>query len=237
MLVTVNDRRYRDHHRVPALRFADAARRLGAAAHEAGLRVPAFRSPPRVAGAARTIRRYPRVPWCRSGSATAPSRRWWPTWSNIDMCQVVGALGRGLFRRVQRKADKCEAADFWKRRGGLSLRRHASTERFPAGDQRLAGRELCSGLHCGEDRCLRERRAIRAFGARLHVRELITKGGDLSRGKSVGDLEHERMVHPGPRTMGENITSGCSARRQIRRGHRVVGIDNDLERSAASRWH
>ena len=44
---------------LPALRFADVARRLGAAAHEAGLRVPAFRSPPRVPGAARTIRRYP----------------------------------------------------------------------------------------------------------------------------------------------------------------------------------
>jgi hypothetical protein len=44
---------------LPALRFADAARRLGAAAHEAGLSVPAFRSPPRVPGASRTIRRYP----------------------------------------------------------------------------------------------------------------------------------------------------------------------------------
>ena len=44
---------------LPAVRFADAARRLGAAAHEAGLEVPAFRSPPRVPGAARTIRRYP----------------------------------------------------------------------------------------------------------------------------------------------------------------------------------
>ncbi len=44
---------------LPAVRFADVARRLGAAAHEAGLDVPAFRSPPRVAGAARTIRRYP----------------------------------------------------------------------------------------------------------------------------------------------------------------------------------
>jgi hypothetical protein len=41
------------------VRFADVARRLGAAAHDAGLDVPAFRSPPRVAGAARTIRRYP----------------------------------------------------------------------------------------------------------------------------------------------------------------------------------
>ncbi|HZJ28251.1 MAG TPA: hypothetical protein VFF40_14770 [Acidimicrobiia bacterium] len=43
----------------PALAFADVARRLGAAARAAGLVVPGFRSPPRLAGAARTIRRYP----------------------------------------------------------------------------------------------------------------------------------------------------------------------------------
>ena len=41
------------------LRFATAARRLGAAARASGLAVPAFRCPPRVAGARRTIRRYP----------------------------------------------------------------------------------------------------------------------------------------------------------------------------------
>ena len=45
---------------LPALRFTESARRLGAAARAAGLEVPAFRCPPRVAGAARTIRRYPR---------------------------------------------------------------------------------------------------------------------------------------------------------------------------------
>ena len=44
---------------LPALRFAEAARHLGAAAHAAGLVVPAFRCPPGVAGVARTIRRYP----------------------------------------------------------------------------------------------------------------------------------------------------------------------------------
>ena len=44
---------------VPTLRFAQAARRLGAAAKGAGLTVPAFRSPPRQTGTARTIRRYP----------------------------------------------------------------------------------------------------------------------------------------------------------------------------------
>ncbi len=44
---------------VPALRFATAARRLGAAARASGLVVPAFRSPPRVRGARRTLKRYP----------------------------------------------------------------------------------------------------------------------------------------------------------------------------------
>jgi hypothetical protein len=44
---------------LPASRFAEAARTLGAAARSAGLEVPAFRCPPRIAGAARTIRRYP----------------------------------------------------------------------------------------------------------------------------------------------------------------------------------
>src|SRR5215470_16895503 len=43
----------------PTLRFAEVARRLGAAAHAHGLAVPAFRSPPRTAGVARTLRRYP----------------------------------------------------------------------------------------------------------------------------------------------------------------------------------
>jgi hypothetical protein len=42
--------------------FAQAARRLGAAARAAGLTVPAFRSPPRRPGAPRTIRRLPGGP-------------------------------------------------------------------------------------------------------------------------------------------------------------------------------
>ncbi len=46
----------------PNIRFADVARRLGAAARAAGLVVPAFRTPPRRPGAARTIRRLPGGP-------------------------------------------------------------------------------------------------------------------------------------------------------------------------------
>ena len=47
---------------VPTIRFADLARRLGAAARAAGLVVPAFRTPPRCPGVPRTIRRLPGGP-------------------------------------------------------------------------------------------------------------------------------------------------------------------------------
>jgi hypothetical protein len=40
-----------------ALRFAEAARTLGDAARSLGLTLPAFRSPPRLAGVHRTLRR------------------------------------------------------------------------------------------------------------------------------------------------------------------------------------
>lgn len=42
-----------------AVHFADAARRLGAAARAHGLTVPAFRCPPRAPGVVRSVRRYP----------------------------------------------------------------------------------------------------------------------------------------------------------------------------------
>jgi hypothetical protein len=46
----------------PPIRFAEVARRIGAAARAAGLVAPAFRTPPRRSGVARTIRRLPGGP-------------------------------------------------------------------------------------------------------------------------------------------------------------------------------
>ena len=43
-----------------AVRFAAAVRALGAGARRHGLAVPAFRTPPKVSGATRTLRRTPR---------------------------------------------------------------------------------------------------------------------------------------------------------------------------------
>jgi hypothetical protein len=46
----------------PPIRFAELARRIGAAARAAGLVAPAFRTPPRRSGVLRTIRRLPGGP-------------------------------------------------------------------------------------------------------------------------------------------------------------------------------
>ena len=46
----------------PPIRFAELARRIGAAARSAGLVVPAFRTPPRRSEVARSIRRLPGGP-------------------------------------------------------------------------------------------------------------------------------------------------------------------------------
>ena len=46
----------------PPIRFAELARRIGAAARAAGLVVPAFRTPPRRSGVVRTIRQLPGGP-------------------------------------------------------------------------------------------------------------------------------------------------------------------------------
>jgi hypothetical protein len=74
---------------LPAMRFADSARRLGAATHAAGLAVPAFRCPPRVPGATRTIRRYP------GGAVVSVSLRGRPFEDAVtDMVEGVLAANR-----------------------------------------------------------------------------------------------------------------------------------------------
>lgn len=70
---------------VPALRFADAAKRLGAATRAAGLTVPAFRCPPRVPGARRTLRRYP------GGAVVSVVLRGRP-WDEVAADMVEGVL-------------------------------------------------------------------------------------------------------------------------------------------------
>ncbi|HMF83819.1 MAG TPA: hypothetical protein VKI01_11140 [Acidimicrobiia bacterium] len=68
-----------------ALLFSQAARRLGAATRAAALTVPAFRCPPRVAGALRTIRRYP-------GGAVVAVRLQGRPFSEVASDMVEGVL-------------------------------------------------------------------------------------------------------------------------------------------------
>ena len=74
----------------PSLRFADAVRSLGAEARSLGLVVPGFRSPPRLLGVQRSIRRWP------SGQATVSvvlRDRPWPAVLADVVDGVVAANG------------------------------------------------------------------------------------------------------------------------------------------------
>ena len=85
-----------------SLRFAAAAKALAAEARRRGLVVPAFRAPPRLAGADRTLRRRP------DGGATVSVQlrdRPWPA--------VVADMVEGIVvanRLVNGEADGCRDA-------------------------------------------------------------------------------------------------------------------------------
>ncbi len=83
---------------LPAARFVTAARRLGAAARSAGLSVPAFRSPPRVDGAVRTLRRF------RDGSVISVTLRGRP------FNQVVADMVDGVLRINDLEGESAEQA-------------------------------------------------------------------------------------------------------------------------------
>jgi hypothetical protein len=68
-----------------ALRFAEAARTLGDAARPLGLTLPSFRSPPRLAGAHRTVRR-------RAGGVTIAVRLRGRPWVAVLADMVEGVL-------------------------------------------------------------------------------------------------------------------------------------------------
>jgi Ser/Thr protein kinase RdoA (MazF antagonist) len=68
-----------------ALRFAEAARTLGEIARAHGWSMPAFRSPPRVAGAHRTVRR-------RQGAVTVAVRLRDRPWAAVVADMVEGVI-------------------------------------------------------------------------------------------------------------------------------------------------
>ena len=89
-------------------RFAEAGRRLAAAATVMELRVPAFRTPPRVAGLDRTIRRGP------GGSVLVSVRSRGRTWPAVlaDMIEgVVCANGLGPSDAARARNELWEAVE------------------------------------------------------------------------------------------------------------------------------
>ena len=108
----------------------------------------------------------------------------------VDAVKVLGAVPRGLLRRVEGKGQKREPEDSWK--GGQSLRlgSHASAERPPPRDEWQIG---CKPL-CFSDRApnsgMCKRRRVRSLCTHFHERELIAQGRDPAFGKPYCDALH-----------------------------------------------
>jgi hypothetical protein len=84
-----------------ALRFAEVARTLGGVARGHGLTMPAFRSPPRVAGVHRTVRR-------RRGGVTVAVRLRERPWAAVVADMVEGVVVANDLRGPA--ADRARAA-------------------------------------------------------------------------------------------------------------------------------
>jgi hypothetical protein len=82
------------------LRFADAARALGGAARERGLHVPAFRSPPRIDGAHRTLRR-------RGEATTIAVRVRQRPWAAVLADMVEGVIVANRLSGLAADAARC----------------------------------------------------------------------------------------------------------------------------------
>jgi hypothetical protein len=107
-----------DSRAATSLRFASAVRALGLAARDGGWVVPAFRSPPRVPGVDRTLRRRP------DGGATVSVRlreRPWPAVLADMIDGLVAANGLGGTDAADARSALWEAAEG----GGLVSRRDA----------------------------------------------------------------------------------------------------------------
>ena len=78
---------------------------------------------------------------------------------------------------------------------------------------------------------------IRALGALLHVRKLITQRRDPTLGESVRDADHKRMRHAGARTMRQHITDMRVVRRLQETGDTPLVIDVYSQRAWSCRCH
>jgi hypothetical protein len=85
-----------------SLRFARIARRLADAARAQGLRAPTFRSPPRVPGVTRSIRRGP-----RGGATVSVVLRGRP-WAAVSADMIDGVVAANGLRGVA--ADRVRAS-------------------------------------------------------------------------------------------------------------------------------
>ena len=97
---------------------------------------------------------------------------------DADLGEVCRALVGRLARRMEREAEKGEAAHAGQRALGLRLRGHAAAEGFAAGNQRQLRCKPRRFGNRGADGGVRDPRRIGTLAALLHIGELVAERGD-----------------------------------------------------------
>src|SRR6266850_759175 len=118
---------------------------------------------------------------------------------------MLGARGTGPAGRMQRKAQKNEAADAWERLVTLCLRCHSPAERLSAGDERQPERDVRRCRNSLTHGSLGHPWRIGAALSGLHVWKLVPVGRDAAPREDVGCLREKMVSHPRPGPMREHV--------------------------------
>src|SRR6266480_638142 len=137
-----------------------------------------------------------------------------------DPIEVLGATDAGLPRRMQREAEKDEAAYTGERRLGGRGRGHPAPERLAAREQRQTRRDsgrLSNGFphtrggHGGW---------VGPAPTFLHVQKLVAERGDLPERERLCQLLEKRVAHPRPGAVRQDEQRPCIVGRDEQVIHR-----------------
>ena len=141
---------------------------------------------------------------------------------NLHVEEVLGSVIRGAARGMQGESKEDQATDAGERRIGLGLGGHAATEGFASGEESETG---CAASRLRDGAANGGMSSFRRIGspaACLHVKELVTEGGNAALGEAFGNGCEKRVLHAGPCAMGED-EAGSRVRRDLQQtGDRAV---------------
>jgi len=148
---------------------------------------------------------------------------------DVNLEKMLAAVLGGAPGGMQRKAEKRQSTNAWKRRDGLSLRRHPAAEGFPSRDERGIGQKAQRRGYGSANGGMSKFWWIWPLAAPFHIRELIPQGGDAALREPNRNRRHERVRHASAGAMCQHETGTRSWRRLQEAGdlQRIVNRNCD----------